>query len=129
MIGRRKDTGAPLDGRRERDAPNYPADPKGHKIPMDAHIRLANPRTKESEPRRILRRGYNYSRGIDEAGQLDMGLVFVSFQSDLEHFAAIQRRLAGEPLVDYVVPTGGGYFFCPRGAADASDWVGSALLS
>jgi deferrochelatase/peroxidase EfeB len=53
----------------------------------------------------------------------------VSFQSDLEHFAAIQRRLAGEPLVDYVVPTGGGYFFCPPGAADASDWVGSTLLA
>ena len=129
MIGRRKDTGAPLDGRRERDAPNYRADPKGRKIPMDAHIRLANPRTKKSEPRRILRRGYNYSRGIDEAGQLDMGLVFVSFQSDLEHFAAIQCRLAGEPLVDYVVPTGGGYFYCPRGAAEASDWVGSTLLA
>jgi deferrochelatase/peroxidase EfeB len=129
MIGRRKDTGAPLDGRRERDEPNYAADPKGKKIPVDAHIRLANPRTTESEPRRILRRGYNYSRGIDPAGQLDMGLVFVSFQSELEHFAAIQRRLAGEPLVDYVVPTGGGYFFCPPGAADASDWVGSTLLA
>jgi deferrochelatase/peroxidase EfeB len=129
MIGRRKDTGAPLDGRRERDAPNFKADPKGEQIPVDAHIRLANPRTRESEPRRILRRGYNYSRGIDEAGQLDMGLVFVSYQRDLEHFAAIQRRLAGEPLVDYVVPTGGGYFFCPPGAADAGDWVGSGLLA
>lgn len=31
--------------------------------------------------------------------------------------------------VDYVVPTGGGYFFCPRGPADASDWVGSGILS
>jgi deferrochelatase/peroxidase EfeB len=78
---------------------------------------------------RILRRGFNYSRGIDEAGQLDMGLVFVSFQRELEHFAAIQRRLAGEPLVDCVVPTGGGYFFCPRGAADSGDWVGSGILS
>jgi deferrochelatase/peroxidase EfeB len=58
-----------------------------------------------------------------------MGLVFVSFQRELEHFAAIQRRLAGEPLVDYVVPTGGGYFFCPPGAADAGDWVGSGLLA
>jgi deferrochelatase/peroxidase EfeB len=128
MIGRRKDTGAPLDGRREMDAPNYTADPRGRHIPLDAHIRLANPRTKETESRRILRRGYNYSRGIDDAGQLDMGLAFVSFQRDLEHFADIQRRLAGEPLVDYVVPTGGGYFYCPPGAADSGDWVGSGLL-
>jgi deferrochelatase/peroxidase EfeB len=129
MIGRRKDTGAPLDGRRETDAPDYAKDPKGKLIPVDAHIRLANPRTKESEPRRILRRGFNYSRGIDEAGQLDMGLVFVSFQRELDHFAAIQKRLAGEPLVDYVVPTGGGYFYCPPGAADTGDWVGSGILS
>jgi deferrochelatase/peroxidase EfeB len=51
------------------------------------------------------------------------------FQRELDHFAAIQKRLAGEPLVDYVVPTGGGYFYCPPGAADAGDWVGSGILS
>jgi deferrochelatase/peroxidase EfeB len=129
MIGRRKDTGAPLDGRRENDEPDFAADPHGRAIPLDAHIRLANPRTRETEPKRILRRGYNYSRGLDEAGQLNMGLVFASYQRELEHFAAIQRRLAGEPLVDYVVPTGGGYFYCPPGAADGADWVGSPLFA
>jgi deferrochelatase/peroxidase EfeB len=129
MIGRRKDTGAPLDGRRETDAPDFAADPHGRAIPLDAHIRLANPRTEATATRRILRRGYNYSRGLDEAGQLDMGLVFASYQRELEHFAEIQRRLAGEPLVDYVVPTGGGYFYCPRGAADSADWVGSGLFA
>jgi deferrochelatase/peroxidase EfeB len=129
MIGRRKDTGAPLDGDRESDTPDFRADPHGHAIPLDAHIRLANPRTVETEPKRILRRGYNYSRGLDEAGQLDMGLVFASYQRELEHFAEIQRRLAGEPLVDYVVPTGGGYFYCPPGAADGGDWVGSGLFA
>jgi len=129
MIGRRKDTGAPLDGAHEDDVPDFAADPKGEKVPLDAHIRLANPRTPKAERMRILRRGYSYSRGLDAAGQLDMGLLFVSFQRDLEQFAAIQRRLAGEPLVDYVVPTGGGYFYVPPGAADGRDWVGSQLLS
>jgi deferrochelatase/peroxidase EfeB len=130
MIGRRKDTGAPLGRRREADDPDYGGDPKGDRIPMDAHIRLARPRTADTEDQRIIRRAYNYSRGVDQAGQLDMGLIFIAFNRDLERqFEAIQGRLAGEPLVDYVVPTGGGYFYLPPGARDEQDWVGSRLFT
>ena len=43
-------------------------------------------------------------------------------------FEVVQKRLAGEPMTDYVTPVGGGYFFAPRGAAGGSDWVGSQLL-
>lgn len=130
MFGRRRDSGAPLDGNNEFDIPNYPADAEGKTIPLDAHIRLANPRTSQTDNQRLLRRSYNYDLGVDTNGNLQSGHVFVCFQQDIDRqFETIQRRLTDEPLVDYVQPFGGGYFFALPGLTDENDWYGKTLLA
>lgn len=128
MIGRDRVTGAPLGGTEEFQDPRYDLDPKGKRIPLDAHIRLANPRTPATSDQRILRRGYNYHRGIDLSGNLDQGLMFIAFNQNPERqYATIQNRLGPEPMTDYITPVGGGYFFVPPGTRGAGDWVGSGL--
>jgi deferrochelatase/peroxidase EfeB len=129
IIGREKMSGAPLGYAAEHDIPDYAADPKGERMPLTAHIRLANPRTPATESSRILRRGYNYSRGVTSAGQLDMGLLFVCFQSDLAAgFLSVQARLNGEQLEEYIKPIGGGYFFVLPGVRSKDDFFAEGLL-
>lgn len=63
IFGRDKQTGAPLGMKLEHDEPDYARDPNGDVIALDSHIRLANPRTKETQSSLMMRRGYSYSLG------------------------------------------------------------------
>ena len=115
---------------RDSDVPDYTKDPEGKATPMDAHIRLANPRTKASDKNLMLRRPFNYSNGVTKSGQLEMGLLFICYQANLENgFIAVQKRLDGEPLEEYIKPIGGGFFFTLPGVRDEHDWLGRSLMA
>lgn len=129
IFGRDKHTGAPLGMQNEHDVPDYARDPDGDVIALDSHIRLANPRTKETQSSLMMRRGYSYSLGVTNSGQLDMGLLFVCYQHDLEKgFLTVQQRLNGEALEEYIRPIGGGYFFVLPGVKEANRYLAQSLL-
>jgi deferrochelatase/peroxidase EfeB len=129
LIGRAKVSGAPLGLTGEFDDPDFPEDPDGKRIKLNAHIRLANPRTPETEENLILRRGFNYSRGFDGAGRLDQGLAFIAYQRSLQKgFLTVQERLKGEPLEEYIMPVGGGFFFVLPGVTGHDRFLGDRLV-
>jgi deferrochelatase/peroxidase EfeB len=129
IFGRDKHSGAPLGMQHEHDVPDYSRDPDGDMIALDSHIRLANPRTPQTQSSLMMRRGYSYSLGVTNSGQLDMGLLFVCYQHDLEKgFLTVQKRLNGEALEEYVKPIGGGYFFVLPGVIDSQHYLAQSLL-
>ena len=129
LIGRDKAVGAPLGLTDEFADPAYDDDPEGARIALDAHIRRANPRTPETADSLILRRGFSYARGFYGAGQLDQGLAFVSYQKSLRAgFLAVQDRISGEALEEYVQAEGGGFFFALPGVPDEGRFLGDTLV-
>ncbi len=128
IIGRHKVSGSPLGQKQEHRDPAYDEDPRGARIPLDAHIRLANPRDEQALARRVLRRGFNFTRGFDGSGTLDQGLAFISYQRRLAQFLEMQERLKGEPLEEYTLVQGGGFFFALPGVRNERDYLGGALL-
>jgi dye decolorizing peroxidase len=128
-VGRRLGSGAPLTGTRELDEPDFAAvNAAGLRVMPDfAHVTRARV---TDERLKILRRPYNYDHSVDAAGRPDTGLVFASYQSDVDRqFVPIQRRLAEMDLLnEWVTPVGSAVFAVPPGCAEGG-WIGSALLS
>lgn len=110
VIGRDKHTGAPLSGTRLYDPPVL------ERLPEDAHIRVAAPRTARVA---ILRRGYD----------TDEGLLFLAFMADpRRQFVPLQQRLAAhDALHRHTRATGSAVFAIPPGAQPKS-FIAQPLL-
>ena len=64
---------------------------------------------------KILRRGYNYTDGLNQYGLLDAGLLFIAYVNDPQHFITLQTRLGrADRLNEYIQHIGSGVFFTPR---------------
>jgi deferrochelatase/peroxidase EfeB len=121
LIGRHKDTGAPLGAQRERDELVPSALPEG------AHVREAHPSMNGGAT--MLRRGYSFVDGSDGLGHLDAGLFFLAFQRDPRTaFVPVQQRLSRlDRMNEYVRHTGSALFAVPPGVRPGG-WFGQALL-
>jgi deferrochelatase/peroxidase EfeB len=128
-IGRLKASGAPLGAGDEFDAVDLDARTAAGQalVPDDAHIRLASPHRNGGAM--LLRRGYSFTDGMDQVGQLDAGLFLICFQRDpRRQFVAIQRRLgAQDALNEYIKHVGSALFAVPPGARPGV-YVGQGLL-
>ncbi|GAA1439379.1 Dyp-type peroxidase [Nocardiopsis tropica] len=129
VIGRRKDTGAPLSGGEERTEPDFDArgDDGIHLIAPDAHVRMAHPDTNLGTT--MLRRGYSYDDGPREDGAPDAGLLFLAWQADpLNGFVPVQEQLSrGDALNRFVRHEASGQYAAPGGVAE-DEYLGQRLL-
>ncbi|HEY1737262.1 MAG TPA: Dyp-type peroxidase, partial [Acidimicrobiia bacterium] len=126
-----KTSGAPLTGRNEFDTPDFARRAHGALvIPADAHIRLAAPEAHGGK--KILRRGYSFTDGIDPVtGLLDAGLFFIAYQQNAhEQFVPIQTALGEhDALNEYIVHTSSALFAVPPGLSGPGDWWGKSFFT
>ncbi len=137
VVGRFKVSGASLDLADDPaqldQPPAFAANPADVQVPLNAHVRKANPRTAADLPRRIFRRGYPLLDGAVE--ETRRGLIFICFARSIStQFEFITRAWttndnfpspgAGvDPLRNYEAVLCGGYFFVPPITATNRPWT------
>lgn len=128
-VGRRFSDGAPLTGDREADLPDFEAvNSTGMTVisPV-AHIARARP---EAAHEVIFRRGYNYDIAPTGDSVSESGLLFASYQADVDRqFVPIQQRLAEADLLNtWTTPIGSAVFAIPPGCRE-NGFIGDTLLA
>ncbi|GAB2983931.1 Dyp-type peroxidase [Nocardioides montaniterrae] len=113
VIGRSKIEGAPLSGTKEHDKPDFHATTDGEPtIAQTSHVALAA--SENNNGLKILRRGYNYTDGLNDLGLLDAGLLFIGFMKDPQQFITLQEKLGRSDLLnEYIAHIGSALFAVP----------------
>ncbi|MFJ5965702.1 iron uptake transporter deferrochelatase/peroxidase subunit [Bacillus sp. NPDC093026] len=118
-FGRKKDTGAAYGKAKEHDTVDV------KKLPINSHVRVAK---EAGQP--ILRRGYSYVNGVEEkTGNVDAGLMFISFQKNPERQVLPMLKALGsmDALNEYTVHVGSALFACPKGITQGQ-YIGQELF-
>ena len=139
VVGRHKQSGAPLGGRGEFDTPDFTAaDKDGNPvIPEDAHMRLGAHETNDGAL--ILRRAYSYNDGANVIAErwppwrqgmsYDAGLFFLAYQKDPRSgFIRIFERMAKlDAMNQFTTHVASALFAVPPGAREGS-FIGQPLF-
>ena len=126
-LGRKLEDGAPLSGGEvttpmDFDALNHEGEVA---IPDDAHAKRAFTSNNEG----ISRIGWNYDDGYLADGTHDVGLIFATYQSDLDRYLKIQSALAEiDQLNIWTTPVGSALFVVPSGASEG-EWIGQEIFT
>jgi len=129
IFGRTKEEGAPLSGKGEFDTPDFTAKGADGNPLIDpmSHVGLAA--RENNDGIMIRRRSYNYTDGLDANGQLNAGLLFISYQKDPQHFVRLQNRLGAHDLLnEYIRHIGSAIFAVPPAPAEGH-YIGQSLFS
>lgn len=125
-FGRYRTTGAPIGKQGEFEAVDLNAkNEKGElHIPVNSHVHLAN-----NTQLQMLRRSYSYVAGVDQIGELDAGLLFLSYQKDPEIFIKMQQAFGhSDKMNEFIRHIGSGLFACFGGVQDENDYLGRVLF-
>jgi deferrochelatase/peroxidase EfeB len=129
IFGRHKQEGSPLTGSAEFDAPDFAArDGSGEPVidPL-SHVALAA--RENNDGIMIRRRSYNYTDGLDADGELNAGLLFISYQNDPQHFIRLQTRLGAHDLLnEYIRHIGSAIFAIPP-APEEGHYIAQPLFA
>jgi deferrochelatase/peroxidase EfeB len=129
IFGRNKAEGSPLTGTKEFDTPNFAATDKDGQPIIDPASHVALAARENNGGVMIRRRSYNYTDGLDSTGQLNAGLLFISYQNDPASFINLQTKLGASDLLNEYIRHIGSAIFAVPPVPEAGHYIGQELFS